>query len=123
MTASTSPMHTPPYARVLASLTRLPNVSGAIVVDLEQGLVVDSNVQFGVDADAVAALSATLYRKARSSSRTAGLGEVSLLRLEAELGQLYMVGAGELLLVAIADARASIGQLRAEVQRAARSLA
>jgi predicted regulator of Ras-like GTPase activity (Roadblock/LC7/MglB family) len=110
---------TSPYADPLAALTRHRGVLGCLIVDAEQGLVVDASLQHGVQGDAIAALAASLFRKARLSARAAGLGEASALRLEAETGQILIVGRGDVLLVVAAEPFANVGLLRAEMRRAA----
>ncbi len=116
-------MTTAMLTEALASLTRHRGVFGALVADADHGLVVEATVQHGVSADAIAALAASLYRKAQLSSRAAGLGDVSLLRLEAGGGQLCAIGCGEVVLVVVAEARTNVGLLRAEMHRAAERLA
>ncbi|MEP6689644.1 MAG: roadblock/LC7 domain-containing protein [Gemmatimonadaceae bacterium] len=111
------------FAAMLAALTRHRGVLGSLVADAAQGIVVDASLQHGVAGDAVAALAASLYRKARLSAGAAGLGAVSFLRLEGELGNICVMGAGDLVLVTIAESRTNVGLLRAEMRRAAAALA
>ena len=58
-------------------------MTAALVVSERDGIVVESNLQIGQSGDRVAALAASLYRKARLSARAAGLGAVSFMQLEA----------------------------------------
>jgi predicted regulator of Ras-like GTPase activity (Roadblock/LC7/MglB family) len=112
-----------PFGELLASLIRQRGVSGSLVVSEDDGIVVDSNLQVGVNGPVVAALAASLYRKARLSSRTAGLGEVAFLTLEAEQGRVCAVGRNALVLVTVAEPRANIGLIRVEMLRALGELA
>jgi predicted regulator of Ras-like GTPase activity (Roadblock/LC7/MglB family) len=48
-----------PYAELLAMLSRHRGVTGSFVVSERDGLAVDSNVQIGVHAEAVAAQSSS----------------------------------------------------------------
>lgn len=107
-----------PFGDMLAALIRQRGVLGSLVVSEEDGIVVDSNIQVGVNGPVVAALAASLYRKARLSSQTAGLGDVAFLTLEAELGRLCAVGRNGLVLVAVAEARANVGLIRVEMLKA-----
>jgi predicted regulator of Ras-like GTPase activity (Roadblock/LC7/MglB family) len=63
-----------PYAELLSMLSRHRGVVGSFVVSERDGLSIDSNVQIGVQADAVAALAASLHRKARLACGAAGCG-------------------------------------------------
>ena len=112
-----------PYANALAPLSRLRGVLGCLVVDGDDGIIIDAVLQYGIAGEAVAALAASLYRKARRSSAAAGLGDVTFLRLEAERGHLFAAGRGELVLVLIAEERANVGLVRVEMLKAVRGLA
>ena len=112
-----------PFAEVLAALTRQRGVLGSMVVSETDGIIVDSNLQIGVKGSVVAALAASLYRKARLSAAAAGRGTSSVVQLEAERGRVCAVGRGDLLLVTVAEARANIGLIRVEMLRATQVLA
>jgi predicted regulator of Ras-like GTPase activity (Roadblock/LC7/MglB family) len=114
----TSPFHT-----VLAGLMRHRGVTGSLVVDERDGVVVDSTLQFGMRGNVFAALIASLYRKARESAAAAGFGEMSFLTLDAERGRVCAVGREGLVLIAVADLRANLGLLRVELMKARESLA
>lgn len=116
-------MRKTPYAGLLAMLARHRGVVGSFVVSERDGIAVDSTVQIGVKADAVAALAASLHRKARFACGAAGCGTVTFLRLDAERGAICAAGRDDLVLVTISEARANIGLLRVEMMRAARALA
>ena len=116
-------MSNSPFAGALDALTRQRGVVAALVADERDGIVIDFRVQVGERSDRVAALAASLYRKARLSARTAGLGSVGFLQLEAESGRLCAVGRGDLVVVAVATAEANVGLIRVELLRAAASLA
>ena len=112
-----------PYSGALEQLARRRGVAGCMVVDAYDDIVVDASVRDGVQASTVAAIGASLYRRARDAARAAGLGEVGLLRLEGERGHVFAVGRGELVLVAVADAGVNIGLMRAEMLKAVEVLA
>jgi predicted regulator of Ras-like GTPase activity (Roadblock/LC7/MglB family) len=107
-----------PFADMLDALTRQRGVTAALVVSERDGIVVDSNLQIGQDGDRVAALTASLYRKARLSARAAGMGAVSFMQLEAPAGRLCAVGGGDLVLVVVAEAAVNVGLVRVELLKA-----
>lgn len=107
-----------PFAEVLAALVRQRGVLGSMVVSESDGIVVDSNLQIGLQGSAVAALTASLYRKARLAARAAGFGESGFFQLEAELGRVCAVGRSDLVLVAVAEPRANVGLIRVEMLKA-----
>jgi predicted regulator of Ras-like GTPase activity (Roadblock/LC7/MglB family) len=104
-----------PFSEMLDALTRQRGVTAALVVSERDGIVVDSNLQIGQSGDAVAALAASLYRKARLSARAAGMGAVSFMQLEAPQGRLCAVGGGQLVLVVVAEASVNVGLIRVEL--------
>ena len=111
-----------PFEQPLAALIRERGVIGCLVVGERDGIIVDASLQVGVDGSAVAALAASLYRRARLSARAAGLGDVSFLQLEAERGHIWAAGRGELVLVTIAESRAQVGRVRAVMLQLAEAL-
>ena len=111
-----------PFTPMLQGLSRQRGVRAALVASEQDGIVVDSNVQIGQQGDRVAALAASLYRKARMSSAAAGLGAVSFLQLEAPFGRVCAAGAGDLVLIVVAAASVNVGLVRVEMMRAAASI-
>lgn len=115
---------TSPFAPMLEALTRQRGVRASLIVSESDGLVVDSNLRFGQDGDRVAALAASMYRKARLSAAAARLGSVAFLQLDAERGRICAVGGrGELVIVVVADPGANVGLIRMELLKAAGALA
>jgi uncharacterized protein len=111
-----------PFQHVLQTLIRQRGVIGSMVVSETDGIIVDSNLQIGVRGPVVAALAASLYRKARLSAEAAGFGGATFVQLEAERGRVCAVGHNDLVLVAVAEARANVGLIRVELLRARESL-
>ena len=111
-----------PFASVTESLIRHRGVLGAMVVGLDDGIIVDSTLQIGINGHAFAALTASLYRKARRSSDAAGFGATGFLELTAEQGRVCAAGARELVLVVVCESRVNVGLLRVELLRAAEHL-
>lgn len=107
---------------MLDAMTRVRGVTSALVVSERDGIVVDSNLQIGHSADRVAALAASLYRKARLSASAAGMGAVSFLQLEAPRGRICAVGGGELVLIVVAERTVNVGLIRVELLRVAATL-
>lgn len=105
-----------PYTPMLDALTRHRDVRACLVVDAD-GIAVDSTLQFGQDGNRVAALAASLYRKARRSADAAGLGATGFMQLEAEGGRLCLLGGQTLLLVVVAEPTANVGLIRMEMRR------
>ncbi len=112
-----------PFTAMLQILSRQRGVSAALVVSEQDGIVVDSNMQIGQSGDRVAALAASLYRKARLSARAAGMGAVSFMQLEAPNGRLCAAGSGELVVVVVTATAVNVGLVRVELLRAAAELA
>jgi predicted regulator of Ras-like GTPase activity (Roadblock/LC7/MglB family) len=115
---------TVPFAPILESLSRQRGVRASLIVSESDGLIVDANLRFGQDGDRVAALAASMYRKARLSASAAHLGTVSFLQLDAERGRICAVGGrGDLVIVVVAEAAANVGLIRMELLKALESIA
>lgn len=112
-----------PFGPVLTALTRQRGVRASLVVGESDGLIVDSNLQVGQNGDKVAALAASLYRKARLSARAAGLGDAVFMQLEAERGRICAAGHNDLVLVVVAESAANVGLIRVELMKAVGALA
>lgn len=112
-----------PFRAMLESLTRQRGVRASLIVSENDGLVVDSSLRFDQDGDRVAALAASMYRKARLSARAAQLGAVAFLQLDAERGRVCAVGGrSDLVIVVVADPAANVGLIRVELFKALESL-
>lgn len=111
-----------PFAALTEAMIRQRGVLGAMVVGLDDGLIVESTLQIGVNGNAFSALTASLYRKARRSARAAGFGETSFFELSAEQGRVCAAGGQELALVVVCEAKVNVGLLRVELLRLAGQL-
>ena len=111
------------FGTLLESLTRQRGVRASLIVSENDGLVVDSSLRFGQDGDRVAALAASLYRKARLSAGAARLGVcvVSTARRRTR-ADLCGRGRGDLVIVVVADPSANVGLIRVELLKALESL-
>jgi uncharacterized protein len=112
-----------PFTGLLASLIRHRGVTGCMVVGEADGMVVDSSLQIGVNGDAFAALTASMYRKARRAANAAGFGETGFFELDADGGRMCAAGRNDLVIVVIAEARANVGLLRVEMLKAVEAFA
>jgi len=110
------------FTETLDRLSRVSGVLGALIVETEAGLPIKSELTAGVEGGAVAALAASLYRRANRASRTAELGALATLQLEGDAGHVIVAEAGELLVVVVADRAAQLGLVRLEAHRAAEAL-
>ena len=116
-------MSASPFDGILSPLIRQRGVLGCLVVGEADGIVVDSNVQVGIQGNVVAALAAALYRKARLTSAAAGLSTIGFLQLEAEKGHICAIGRDGLVLVTLAEPRAHIGRIRGAMLESLSALA
>lgn len=109
---------------VLDMLSRQRGVRASLIVSESDGLVIDSSLRFGQDGERVAALAASVYRKARLSAHAARLGAVTFLQLDAERGRICVAGGrNDLVIVTVADPAANVGLIRVELFKALEMLA
>lgn len=109
---------------VLEGLTRVPGVRGALVVSIEDGLVVGEASMAGVDAPAAAALAGSLAVQVEAAAAALGFSAPAVLHLEAATGGLLAIPLGEgLLLVAVADPDANVGLLKLALRHAGERIA
>jgi predicted regulator of Ras-like GTPase activity (Roadblock/LC7/MglB family) len=114
---------TSPFGALLAALIRHRGVTGCMVVGEQDGMIVESNLQIGVNGAAFAALTASLYRKARRAALAAGFGETGFFELDAERGRVCATGRNELVLVVVAGERVNVGLVRVEMLKALEAFA
>lgn len=124
------------FSATLESLTRQRGVRASLIVSESDGLVIEARLRYGQDGERVAALAASLYRKARLSATAARLGTVAFLQLDAERGRICAAGRGsprsgvgrdgesgsDLVIVVVADPAANVGLIRMELLKAVESL-
>jgi predicted regulator of Ras-like GTPase activity (Roadblock/LC7/MglB family) len=106
-----------PFSDVLEALVKHRGCIGSMVVGESDGIIVDSNLQVGLKGEVVAALSASLFRRARRAAQAAGYGHATFLQLEAQEGRVCITGANDLVLLAIAEPKANVGLIRLELLR------
>jgi predicted regulator of Ras-like GTPase activity (Roadblock/LC7/MglB family) len=114
------------FGEMVTTLSHLPGVVAAMVVGASDGLIVETSPMKGVasgGADSrkhTAALAAYLYSKITRASDAARLGTPAFMRLEAERGQICVVGARDVVLVTIVTSDANLGRVRLDMMKAAR---
>ncbi|MGD8698141.1 MAG: roadblock/LC7 domain-containing protein [Gemmatimonadales bacterium] len=109
------------FKDTLDSVMKMPGIRGALVVAVHDGLVVDGRVHVGVHGAAVAALAASLYRRAcQATGDGDDIGR--FVELDADQGRIMIAGTGDLALMAVVEKRANAGQARLAVRRAAAHL-
>jgi predicted regulator of Ras-like GTPase activity (Roadblock/LC7/MglB family) len=114
------------YSALLDSVNRVRGVRGSMIVAAEDGLVVEEDLMIGLQGPAVAALVASLFRRARKSVQAADFGSASFLQVEADDGLLFAAAPpqlGDLLLVVVAEKWVNVGLVRLEAARVAEALA
>jgi predicted regulator of Ras-like GTPase activity (Roadblock/LC7/MglB family) len=109
-----------PFTETLRHLARLPGVTVAMTAGARDGLIIESSDGAGIRGDAsahrhTAALAAILYSRSGKASAAAGLGAPVFMRLEAERGQLCVVGSGDIVLVALLESSANVGRIRLDM--------
>lgn len=116
-------------AEVVATLSHLPGVLAAMIVGATDGLIIETSAMHGAPAGAAdsrrhtAALAAYLYSKVTRASDAARLGVPVFMRLEAERGQICIVGASDVVLVTIVSPDANLGRVRLDMMKAAKEKA
>jgi len=112
-----------PFTALLASLIRHRGVTGCMVVGEADGMIVDSSLQIGVNGEAFAALTASMYRKARRAAAAAGFGPTGFFELDADGGRMCAAGRNDLVIVVLAESRVNVGLLRVEMLKALEAFA
>ena len=106
--------------RALDRISRVRGVRGSMFVAADDGLVVAELLMEGVNGRAVAALAASLARKAGGASGAMGAGRVRFVQMAADGGTLLLAPAPQdLLVVALTEPHVNVGLCRIEMIRAA----
>lgn len=108
----------------LELLVRLPGIQGAMLVSRRDGIVIAEAVMEDVRGAALAALAASLLARLEAAARAAEGGDPAFLHLQAAGGAVFVMPAGEeILIVAIGERDANAGRVRLEMARAAERVA
>jgi predicted regulator of Ras-like GTPase activity (Roadblock/LC7/MglB family) len=98
---------------VLDEVTRVPGVRSALLVSVDDGMVVAEAALDGELTDAAAALAARLTQRLGRLPAAVGHPPLTLVLLKAELGQVFAASGGEgLVLVAVTGNDVNIGAVR-----------
>lgn len=100
------------YDSLVEKIERESGVMGAMVVGLEDGLVISAAEQLGETWEPAAALASSLFRRTRQASADAGLGDATFVRLEADRGHVCATARDDIVVVAVAKPETNIGKLR-----------
>lgn len=112
------------WPEILREITGIPGVRGALIVSVDDGLVVAESAMESVATSDVAALTAALVVRASQTARVAAAAAPRTLQLTADGGVLLaMAGPDPLWLVALTDPQAELGRLRVLLGDFALSLA
>jgi predicted regulator of Ras-like GTPase activity (Roadblock/LC7/MglB family) len=106
------------FTATLSGLCRERGVRAAAAVTADDGTLIDFVLRVGDDGEKVAALAASLYRKARRSAHAAGMGATTLLHLEAESGRLFAIGDGDVVIIAVTESAVNVGAVRVAMRAA-----
>jgi predicted regulator of Ras-like GTPase activity (Roadblock/LC7/MglB family) len=106
----------------LVPLTRVPGVRGALIVEADVGVPVVQELAEDVNGMAVAALVASLFRRAERASAAGGTGRLDTLQLELAEGHVIAAGGGAMIVIAVAARDAQLGLVRIEAARVAESV-
>jgi uncharacterized protein len=113
-------------ARLASILRRLmrtaPGVSASAVVTLD-GLPMVTAVRDVHDEEHLAALTASLLALGEQATAAFGAGRLAQVAVEGEDGFLFVLRAGPVALVALADGGAGVGLVRFELRETAREIA
>jgi predicted regulator of Ras-like GTPase activity (Roadblock/LC7/MglB family) len=107
---------------LVARLQRHQGVIGVMLVGMDDGMVIAGDAGPGRDSDTAAALAASLFRRTRTASGEAGLGEPTFVRLEADRGHLCATARGDVVIATVSSTGVNLGKLRLEMLGAAEML-
>ncbi len=111
------------FRGILDTITRVRGVRGAMIVGYQDGLVISDSLMEDVRGNAVAALTSSLTKHIANATSASGAGAPQFLHVQAARGALLaVVGAAEILVVAIADPSVNVGLVRLELIRAAEAV-
>ena len=107
------------YRSVLDRLTQVSGVRGAMYVNAEDGVVIADALMPGVRGNALAALAASLTRRAGIVVDTVAAGPMRFLQLQGDDGLLVTVPAADgVLIVVVGGEDMNVGLVRLEMFRA-----
>ena len=111
------------YDDVLDRLSRVAGVRGAMLVDAQAGVPIVAEIAEGIAGSAVAAMAASLVKRAAKASQSAKFGALRTIQLEAADGNLIVANHGDIIAVAVTRPDAQLGLVRVEIRNAVEALA
>ena len=110
------------YDSIVAHIERHQGVLGAMLVGMEDGLVIAGADALGESWEPASALASSVFRRTRQAAANAGLGEATFVRLEADRGHVCATARGDIVLVAVTSRNINLGRLRLEMLSAAEQI-
>jgi uncharacterized protein len=110
------------FEDVLDRLTRVAGVRGAMLVDAQAGVPIVAEMAEGVSGPAVAAMAASLVKRASKASQSAKFGALKTIQLEGAEGHVLVANHGDIIAVAVTRADAQLGLVRVEIRNAVEAL-
>jgi predicted regulator of Ras-like GTPase activity (Roadblock/LC7/MglB family) len=107
---------------VLDRLSRVAGVRGAMLVDAQAGVSIVAEMAEGVAGPAVAAMAASLMKRAQKATTAAKFGGLRTIQLEAADGHLIVANHGDIIAVAVTRPDAQLGLVRVEIRNAVEAL-
>ena len=107
---------------VLDQLSRVAGVRGAMLVDAQAGVPIVAEMAEGVAGPAVAAMAASLVKRAQRATTSAKFGGLRTIQLEAADGHLIIANHGDIIAVAVTRQDAQLGLVRVEIRSAVEAL-
>ncbi|MCJ7429373.1 MAG: roadblock/LC7 domain-containing protein [Candidatus Nanohaloarchaeota archaeon QJJ-5] len=106
----------------LDDLKDIQGVTGAAVVRRD-GLLIVSNLPQDIDADQLAAMTASTVGSGETASQTLSIGEVQQVTVESEDGKLISTGAGdEGILTILTDPDVNMGLVLVEMKKSVKKI-
>lgn len=103
------------YDSIVSQIERQPGVLGAMLVGIDDGMVIAGAAGLGESWEPASALASSLFRRTRKAAADAGLGEAGFVRLEADRGHVCATARGDIVLVAVCNRTINLGRLRLEM--------
>ena len=110
------------FEDALDRLSRVAGVRGAMLVDAQAGVQIVAEMAEGIAAPAVAAMAASLVKRASKATTAAKFGALRTIQLEAADGHVIVANHGDIVAVAVTRPDAQLGLVRVEIRNAVEAL-
>lgn len=108
--------------QLLNDLASLPGVRGSLLISRD-GLVIGSRLGDAQDPDEIAVMGATVFGALDRAAQQVGLGQVVDSIVQTTSYSVQVLGAGDVVLVVIADKGMNVAEVRREMRNIANQLA